>query len=70
LSEITTCVALAAVTVRVEELPAATVPGEAVIVTEGEDVGEVELAAPLPQEVIADRKSSVTQRNRQPTQNL
>ena len=53
LSEITTVVALLAVTVRLEELPAGTVPGLAVIATVGSGGGGLVCATTLPQDVRA-----------------
>jgi hypothetical protein len=64
LSEIVTCVALAAVTVRVEELPCVTEAGLALIATLGATaVGALgEAAVPLPQD--DDKAMNMAHRNK------
>jgi hypothetical protein len=62
LSEITTCVALLAVTVSMEAVPVVTVPGLAVIFTVGADGGGGVVAfALLPQEVSVATPANATQ---------
>jgi hypothetical protein len=60
LSEITTCVALLAVTVSMEAVPVVTVPGLAVIFTVGADGGGGVFAL-LPQEVSVATPANATQ---------
>jgi len=61
LSEITTCVALLAVTVSMEAVPVVTVPGLAVIFTVGADGGGGVAFALLPQEVSVATPANATQ---------